>query len=323
MSTAVATAHPNIAFIKYWGNQDHKLRIPSNGSISMNLDGLISHTRVTFDNQISKDMLSINGKVQNGIALNRVSTVLDKVRQLSGLGCGARVESKNNFPAGTGIASSASAFAALSLAASCAAGLDLSEAHLSRIARLGSGSACRSVPSGFVEWRAGHDDLTSFAYTIAPKDHWDLADCIAVISKTHKRTGSEEGHSIADSSQFQAVRVASAPERLELCRNAIEEKDFDTYAEVTDLDSNMMHAVTLTSLPPLIYWYPETVQVILEVKKMRQKGIPVCYTIDAGPNVHVICTSRYLPQVCSQLRDIPGVDDVITAHPGGPATCTK
>jgi len=323
MSTGAASAHPNIAFIKYWGNRDHHLRIPSNGSISMNLGGLETQTTVNFDNLLKEDVLVWDGKIQIGAALQRVMSVLEKVRALSGLESYAKVESNNNFPAGTGIASSASAFAALSMAASCAAGLDLSEAQLSRIARLGSGSACRSIPSGFVEWQAGNDDISSYAYSIAPADHWDLSDCIAVISKTHKSTSSEAGHVLADSSPFQAVRTKSALERLEICRNAILTRDFDAFAEVTEFDSNMMHAVIMTSHPPVIYWLPATLQVIHEVIKMRINGTPVFYTIDAGPNVHVICAQEDSPLVSSYIIDIPGVEDVIIAHPGGPASCSN
>jgi len=169
MTTATAQAFPNIAFIKYWGNRDAHFRIPSNASISMNLGGLETRTQVTFDPALKNDQLTLNGKPQSGKSLERVSAVLDLVRQMAALQRFARVESNNNFPTGVGIASSASAFAALSLAASAAAGLALSEAELSRLARRGSGSACRSVPGGFVEWQAGEDDLTSYASSIASR----------------------------------------------------------------------------------------------------------------------------------------------------------
>ena len=288
----------------------------------MNLQGLETQTTVNFDNLLKEDMLVWDEKIRKGNSLKRVTTVLDRVRALSGEERFAKVMSQNNFPAGTGIASSASAFAALSLAASCAAGLNLNEAELSRIARLGSGSACRSVPAGFVEWQAGHDGVTSYAYSIAPEDHWNLVDCITIISKSHKATSSEAGHVLADSSQFQAVRTASATERLEICRNAILTRDFDAFADVTEFDSNLMHAVIMTSNPPVIYWLPATLQVIHEVIKMRKSGMQVCYTIDAGPNVHVICANEESPQVSSLLIDIPGVQDVIAARPGGPAQCT-
>ena len=159
--TATAIAFSNIALIKYWGNRDDTLRLPSNGSISMNLDGLETRTCVSFDPLLPADDLTINGMHSSRIALERVSQVLDVVRRKAGINLFAQVESESNFPAGAGIASSASAFAALALAATKAAGLDLAEAELSRLARRGSGSACRSVPGGFVEWAAGTSDADS------------------------------------------------------------------------------------------------------------------------------------------------------------------
>ena len=146
----------------------------------------------------------------------------------------ARVESENNFPTGTGIASSASAFASLTLAACQAAGLDLDERELSRLARRGSGSASRSVPSSFVEWLPGEDDQTSYAYSIAPPHHWDLADCIAIVSQEHKPVGSQEGHTLAETSPLNAGRIDTAPVRIDICREAILKRDFDALAEVMD-----------------------------------------------------------------------------------------
>ncbi len=203
----------------------------------------------------------------------------------------AIVESQNNFPTGTGIASSASGFAALGLAASSAAGLKLDEKALSRLARLGSGSACRSIPGGFVEWQAGTNDDDSFGYSIAPPEtHWDLVDCIALVSQEEKTVSSSLGHSLAPTSLYQPARVADAPRRLEFCRDAIRMRDFDALAAVVELDSNLMHAVMMTSTPPLFYWQPTTLTIMQEVRSMRKTGIPVCYSIDAGPNVHVLCT---------------------------------
>ncbi len=210
MNSAAAISYPNIAFIKYWGNRDPILRIPANGSISMNLQGLTTRTQVTFAPDLPADQLTLNDQTTSGIALQRVSQFLDHVRKLSGKQWFAQVESENNFPTGAGIASSASAFAALSLAASRAAGLTLSETGLSRLARRGSGSACRSVPGGFVEWQAGDTDQDSYAYSLAPAEHWKLADCVAIVSQQHKETGSFQGHALADTSPLQTARLSSA-----------------------------------------------------------------------------------------------------------------
>ncbi len=317
--TALAQAHPNIAFIKYWGNRDAALRIPTNGSISMNLAGLWTRTRVTFRPDLNADQVEVNGTLLQGAALARVVQVLDVVRHQSGLQTHALVQSVNNFPTGAGIASSAAAFAALAVAAAAAAGLTLDEQALSRLARRGSGSACRSVPGGFVEWLPGTGDHDSYAYTLAPADHWALADCIAVVSTRHKPVGSSQGHALAATSPLQAARVADAPRRLDQCRQAILQRDFDALAEVMELDTHLMHAVMQTSRPPLLYWEPGTLAVMHAVIALRRQGTPVAYTIDAGPNVHVICPAEHRHQVAAALREVPGVHDVLVALPGGPA----
>ncbi|MBC8504952.1 MAG: diphosphomevalonate decarboxylase [Anaerolineales bacterium] len=317
--TATAVAHPNIAFIKYWGNHNQELRIPSNGSISMNLGALFTRTSVTFDESLQTDQLTLQGESNTGPALQRVSGFLDIVRKTSSLDSFARVESQNNFPMGTGIASSASAFAALSLAASVAAGLDLEEKDLSRLARRGSGSACRSVPGGFVEWAKGSTDVDSYAISFASPEHWDLADCVAIVSQAHKATGSNEGHRIANTSPLQAMRIEQIPSHLKRCRDAILQRDFEVFAEITEHDCNMMHAVMMTSNPSLIYWLPPTLAIMQAVREWRKSGIPVCYTIDAGPNVHVICEAAYQENIVSLLNEIPGVERVMRSGPGGPA----
>ncbi len=319
MSTATALAHPNIAFIKYWGNRDDALRIPSNGSISMNLNGLFTRTSVSFQPSLPFDELIINGREVTGRGLERVSAILDLVRAQAGLRERAEIVSENNFPAGAGIASSAAAFAALALASSRAAGLTLSEEQLSRLARRGSGSACRSIPGGFVEWNAGTNDEDSFAVSIAAPSHWDLADCIAIVHAGHKKTGSTEGHALAWTSPLQAVRVADADRRLDLCRRAILERNFDALAGILELDSDIMHAVMQTSQPPLLYWQAATVDIFHAVREWRAGGLSVAYTVDAGPNVHVICPRQVQEEAERRLRAIPGVNDVLLANVGGAA----
>jgi len=319
MSTATAQANPNLAFIKYWGNRDNTLRIPVNGSISMNLDGLYTRTTVSFQPSLPFDELIINGHEVMGAGLDRISYVLDIIRGMANIHERAEVMSENNFPSGAGIASSASAFAALALAGSKAAGLHLSEPELSRLARRGSGSASRSIPSGFVEWQAGTSDEDSFAFSIAEPVHWGLVDCIAIVSASHKKTGSTEGHFIASTSPLQTARVADAPRRLEICRNAILARDFNVFASIVELDSDLMHAVMMTSTPALHYWKPASLEVMNCVRGWRMEGIPVCYTVDAGPNVHVICLETEARVIEKRLREINGVNNVLVARPGGPA----
>ena len=319
MDPFTARANPNIAFIKYWGNREDALRLPANGSISMNLEGLETRSTVHFNEGRPLDEVKINGRIAGGKARTRVAKMLDEVRALAGIQLYAKVDSGNNFPSGAGIASSASAFAALALASTSAAGLKLDEADLSRLARRSSGSACRSIPGGFVEWQVGTGEADSYAVSIAPPGHWDLADCIVVVSSEHKATGSTEGHAIAGTSPLQFARVADTPRRLEICRNAILQRDFDAFAEIVELDSNMMHAVMMTSRPPLFYWKPSSLTVMQAVRSERAKGLPVCYTIDAGPNVHVITEKTQAEQVAALLRTLPDVTEVRIASVGGPA----
>ncbi len=323
MTSATAQAHPNIAFIKYWGNRDDVLRLPMNGSISMNLAGLTTRTAVSFQHSLAMDELIINGHEVTGAGLNRVAYILDIIRGLANIHDHAEIVSENNFPAGAGIASSAAAFAALALAGSKAAGLNLSEAELSRLARRGSGSASRSIPGGFVEWQVGTTDEDSFAFSIAPADHWSLVDYVAVVSASHKQTGSTEGHAIAPTSPLQAARVADAPRRLDLCRKAILDKDFDSFASIVELDSDMMHAVMMTSTPALHYWKPSSLEVMSCVRQWRMDGLQVCYTVDAGANVHVICPETQAAAVEKSLSELSGVENVLVARAGGPAQIIK
>jgi diphosphomevalonate decarboxylase len=315
---ATALAHPNIAFIKYWGNEDDTLRLPSNSSLSMNLDSLHTITTVTFDDNLTADQLVINNEPVTGLALERVAAHLDLVRIQAGLKIPARVESKNNFPMGSGIASSASAFAALSVASAAAAGLLLDEAALSRLARRGSGSASRSIPAGYCQWVTGNDE-TSVATSIAPPEYWDLRDVIVIASQTHKSVGSSDGHRLAKTTSLQAARVAGAEARLKTCRIALLARDLSAMGPVIEEDAVIMHAVMMSSRPPLYYWNTVTMDLIQATQQWRAEGLPVYFTIDAGPNVHLICEAAHAEAVETEARKLPGVKNVLSSRPGGPA----
>lgn len=318
-NTATARAHPNIAFIKYWGNDDDHLRLPANPSISMNLDGLYTETTVTWLETANVDSLVLNGQEDGGKALARVSSHLDVLRERLRISTRAHVISSNNFPMGTGIASSASSFAALTVAGVAAAGVTLTERELTTLARMGSGSASRSIPSGFVEWHAGKTHDESYAESVALPEHWALVDVVAIVSGAHKAVSSREGHQSANSSDLQAARVAGAAQRLETVKRAIFEREFEPFADVVEMDSNLMHAVMMTSRPGLFYWQPGTLAVMEKVRQWRADGLRVCYTLDAGPNVHCICVREDAEQVSSGLRSMSEVEDVRTAAPGGAA----
>jgi diphosphomevalonate decarboxylase len=315
-STAVAVASPNIALIKYWGNRDDALRVPANGSISLTLGGLETVTEVIFQSRRRKDSLTINGRPATPEARDRVSRHLDGIRAMAGLASGARVRSRSNFPPSAGIASSAAAFAALTVAAAHAAGLQLDPKVISTLARRGSGSACRSIFGGFVEWQAGSGDADSFAAPLLPGDYWPLVDLLAIVSRKPKATGSTRGHALAASSPIQAARLADTPRRLSECRAALNGRDFDRLAAIVELDSNLMHAVMLTSQPPQLYWLPETVRVMHAAAEWRRAGLEVCTTVDAGPNVHCLCAPAAAAGVARRLRGLPGVLAVVRCPPG-------
>ncbi len=316
MQQATARAHSNIAFIKYWGNTDDELRIPVNDSISMNLDSLYTETTVTWDDTLQQDELVLGGETQTGKTLDRVSQHLDLIRERLGVMNKAQVVSQNNFPMGTGIASSAAAFAALTVAAVTAAGATLEERELTTLARCGSGSASRSISDGFVIWHQGTSHETSYAESFAPPSHWLLADVIAIVSDQHKNVGSRQGHTTASTSDLQIARVGGAEERVRVCKQAILDKDFAAFAEVVEHDSNLMHAVMMTSRPPLFYWKPATLTIMEAVREWRAEGLNVCYTLDAGPNVHCICTPEDAAEVRNRLETLSGLLEIRTASCG-------
>lgn len=322
-ATSTAIASPNIAFIKYWGDRDHDLRIPANPSLSMTLDGLQTETSLTLLEPGAEDVLILNGARVSGPPLARVSGFLAHVRAVAGRSEGAKVDSVNSYPAGAGIASSAAAFAALALAASSAYSLDASPTELSRFARRGSGSAARSIFSGFVEMQTGQHDEDAYAKPFLPPDHWPLQDWVAVVDDQPKPIGSSEGHLLAKTSPIQLTRVNDAGRRMQVCRHALIERDFNQLAAIIEQDSNLMHAVMITSTPSLLYLQPASLMLMRSIKTWRAEGIEACFTIDAGPNVHVICTPEHSREVERRLRSFEVVKDLIHATPGQGAKLQK
>ena len=310
-----AKAPANIAFIKYWGKVNEKLRLSANSSISMNLSNAYTVTSVDFSKEYESDSLFINdSKVREG-ELQRVSSHLDLIRKISKTSSFAKVESTNNFPKASGIASSASGFAALTIAASSAAGLNLSEKELSILARLGSGSACRSIPDGFVEWKMGKTSDDSYASSIFEPNYWNICDLIVIIGENSKKVSSTEGHAIAESSPFYKTRIMGIEEKVKGIKNAIKDKDFTKFGEIIEAEAINMHAVMMTSNPPLFYWKPATLDVITNVIELREKGLECYFTIDAGPNVHVICLEKYFVKLKTKLLDVKGVKKVLVNIP--------
>jgi diphosphomevalonate decarboxylase len=317
MPKFTAISSPNIAFIKYWGNRDARLRIPLNDSISMNLDSLNTTTTVDFNPRLKDDRITINEMEPAETSRARIIAHLNRVRALAKIDSHARVESKNNFPTGAGIASSASAFAALSLAATRSAGLTLAERELSILARQGSGSASRSIPAGFVEWVNGQSSESSYAVSIAPPEHWDLRDVIAVVSTDEKKIGSTEGHGAATSSLFLPERLNALPPRLHHVRRALLAKDLHLMGPDLEAEALELHLIAMTSRPPVFYWTPEMVRVIQCAQQWRADGLTVYFTLDAGPNVHLICEAKDAGEVEARTKAVEGVRQVLVCGPGG------
>jgi diphosphomevalonate decarboxylase len=324
LQRATAVAPANIAFIKYWGMRDAEYTLPYNGSISMNLDACLTTTTVVFDPSLAQDevTLTLYGQAPQpagGRQLERVVAHLDRLRALAGVSSRARVESANNFPADSGIASSAAAFAALTLAGAAALGLRLDERQLSLLTRRsGSGSACRSIPTGYVEWHipgGAFDpavwDRETYAESLAPPEHWALADVVAVVDVGAKKIGSAENHRLASTSAYFSTRLAELPARLDATRSAIQSRDLMALGEVIEADTVSMHAVCMTSNPPSFYWSSGTMAVIHAVQGWRAEGLEAYFTIDAGPNVHVICAAADRAVVERRLQEVPGVQFTI------------
>lgn len=312
---ATAKAPANIAFIKYWGKTNEALRLPANSSLSMNLSNAFTVTSVEFGKQFKTDIVFMNGKKIDGGEALRISQHLNKIRKLAHMNLKAKVETENNFPKNAGIASSASGFAALTVAGSVAAGLKLSEKELSILARVGSGSACRSIPDGFVEWKQGNSSETSFAYSLYPADYWDIRDLIIVVGSASKKVGSSEGHALAESSPFYVARIKDMSQKVVEIKKALGQKDFTKFGEILEAEAINMHAVMMTSNPPLLYWNPMTIEIINSVWKLRDSGVEVYFTIDAGPNIHLICQAKDMIKINTTLKKLPSVKFTIVNHP--------
>lgn len=313
---ATAEARANIALVKYWGRKDAALNLPLSSSISLTVDKLVTRTTVEARDDLKSDELSINGVAQSGAPLVRAQKHLDRLRDRAGSHLRCRVASENSFAASAGMASSASGFAALTVAGLGALGAKVDEREMSALARLGSGSASRSLFGGFVEWHAGADHETSHAEQIAPASHWDLHDVVLVLSEGEKKVGSSEGHELAGTSALNAGRLARVPRLLDEVREGIRLRDVDRVGRAAEEDALLMHAVMMTSTPGLLYWTPETMAGMLAVRRWREEGIRAYFTIDAGPNLHVLCEGRDAPEVARRARAELGVGSVIDNAPG-------
>ena len=320
-STWLAT--PNIAVVKYWGKRDSKLNLPYNGSVSVTMDETVStRTTVQFLPSLSHDELVLNGKAARKDETSRASRVLDTVRQSAGIKTRAKIYSENNFPTAAGIASSASGFAALACAAADAAGLRSSSASLSRFARMGSGSACRSVIGGFAEWKMGSKKYgsDSYAVQVAPASHWPkLRNVIAITDAGRKLIGSDMGMQLTVSgSALYKERVKRMPSIIRGMKSAILSRDLEAFLSLAMKESSNMHAVMLDSTPPIIYLNDISREIMRAVHAFNELegGTVAGYTFDAGPNAHVYTTEKHAEKIGCMLMEIKGVKKTIVCKPG-------
>lgn len=315
-SSATARAGANIALIKYWGKRDPALNLPATGSISITLDSLQTETTLLPDPSSSSDQLQLNGQPADP---TRVSRLLDLMRELAGGGPAFRIESRNDFPTGAGLASSASAFAALVLAADRALNLSLPPARLSELARRGSGSAARSIFGGYVEWAVGQaeDGHDSVARPLRSAESWPLKVVVAVTTSQAKSVSSTDGmNQTMQNSPYYPAWVETVPADLDSARSAIAKKDFEALAAIAEHSALKMHASALAARPGIVYWNSGTLACIEAVRALRQDGHAVFFTIDAGPQVKAVCLPDQAALVARRLAELPGVVRVIESGLG-------
>lgn len=311
-----ARAHTNIALIKYWGKADDDLIIPLTSSLSLTLDALYTDTQVTFSKNLHTDSFYLDDKRQTGDALTKVVKILNLVREQAKLDLSAEVISYNHVPTAAGLASSASGIAALAAASSRAAGLQLSDKDLSRLARRGSGSASRSIYGGLVEWQAGSDDATSYAFPVDKAD-WGLGMFIIINNRHAKKISSRLGMKrTVDTSVFLNAWVASNQADLLEMKAAISAHDFKRLGELTESSAYKMHATTMGATPPFTYLEANSLKALALVTDIRMQGIPAYATMDAGPNVKVLIQPENKEKVADILIKAFGREQIIYSAVG-------
>jgi len=316
--SALAKARANIALAKYWGKSDEALNLPAVPSVSVTLDPLVTTTRVSFDSNQSDDVITLNGSCPSEGIQRRAFALIDRVRAIAGTRVRARIQSDNSFPTASGLASSASGFAALAAAATAALDLPIDLAMLSALARRSSASAARSIYGGFVELPAGapgDDDLC--ARPLAATSHWDLAVVIAVMTERPKAIGSTEAMALTkQTSPYYRAWVDAAPRFATRVREGVLRRDLEMLGAAMEESTACMHACALAASPAVLYWEPATIAVLRRIIELRGRGLGVWATMDAGPHVKAVCLEREVTTVEAQLGSVPGVLRTVTARLG-------
>lgn len=314
---ATALANSNTALIKYWGKQDEELILPINNSISLTIDSLSTTTTVEFSEKFAKDQFFLNDEKQTGTAEKRVIKHLDLLRTEANNNLKAKVMSHNDFPTAAGLASSASGFAALTVAACKALNLDKTKKELSILSRRGSGSSSRSIFGGYVEWVKADEANKSYAKQIADKKHFDIRDIVVIFGQRERKHSTREAMRLSkETSPLFQARADFVDKNLEKMRKAIQEKDFTLLGQTAENDCLLMHSVAITSNPSLLFWTSETVAIIGLVKSLREKGIEAYFTIDTGANMHILTLPTFADEIEMILNKIPYVIKTVVCKPG-------
>jgi diphosphomevalonate decarboxylase len=314
---ASAVAHPNFALVKYWGKRDESLILPFNNSIGLTADNLTCTTTVEFSRQYHQDSLIVNGNTESA---QNASKFLDKAREKANIKLFAKIVSKTDFPQSSGLASSAAGYAALALAVDSALKLKLSQKELSILARHGSGSASRSVCEGFVEWHKGSlsDGTDSYAETIFSKDYWpQFRMIVCITTNEQKDIKSRPGmvQTVKTSPMYKSW-LESVDKDLDLVRKSIQNRDFSVVGNIAEHNCLKMHAAMMTTIPSILYWNPITLNIIQKINEWRAKGLECYFTIDAGPQVKIICLQNSSSEIIKRCNEIQGVLDTIEIKPG-------
>ncbi|MBI4895742.1 MAG: diphosphomevalonate decarboxylase [Candidatus Aenigmarchaeota archaeon] len=316
---ATATANANIALVKYWGKRSTDPILPQNGSISMTCNGMTTTTTVEFSDKYKEHTVIINDEEFKKDEKD-IHGHIDRICKIAGINLKAKVISESNFPVAAGLASSASGFSALTMAAAKAAGLNVSSKELSIITRQGSGSACRSIFGGFVEWHKGEkqDGSDSYAEEIVDKNYWPDFRMITTIVEVKKKPVSSRGgmaQTVANCPYYEGW-LKTVESDLDAVRTGIKQKDFLKVAETAEYSALKMHATMIATKPPIMYWIPASMEIIHSVRQMREDGIHAYFTMDAGPNVKVMCLTKDEKEVSKRLNELDGVVRTILCTPG-------
>lgn len=311
-------AHTNIALIKYWGKRHQALFLPVTNSLSLTLDAFYTDTEVLFDASFAHDQFILNGEAQDETATAKISRFVDLFRYKKGVHLPVKVTSANHVPTAAGLASSASAFAALACACNAALDLQLSPQQLSTYARQGSGSASRSLFGGFVEWHKGYgeDSDSSFAEPIDDAD-WDIAMLVVMLNKQSKKISSRVGMQLTmETSPFYTLWESEVKRDLIGIKQAIVERNFEEMGRIAEHNAMKMHATMIAANPSFTYWEPDSLIAMNLVRQLREQGVPCYFTMDAGPNVKVLCRASQAEWLRQQFVKYFDSDQLAIANPG-------